>query len=236
MHAYQQITEKDGILMSLELLHVFQSNDTIPGLMVYGGGECVKMTNLPPHADPSKHIDGVKCYIRQTKGYRRVPGDTCVGGNQWDPLEIPCPAGLSSYGMYIIILFCAIALYFTWGFFYNRRKSEKAIFYESDGEGCWDRIKNWIPKWKKGYKLIPVDDDVSFFEQDEVGPSALLIDSEAQQRAKDPFSADLEANKKSSKNKNIKNSVQFKGFPTLKQSTRNIRLPSILPPPSGSSV
>jgi len=223
-----------------------RTNGTIPGMMVYGGGECVKMTNLPPHEDPSKHIDGAKCYVRQTKGYRRVPGDTCVGGSQWDPIEIPCPTGISHFAMEVFVCFCAVIIYFIYSFFYKQPKHGKPFYYDNDGEGCWDRIKEWIPKWKKKpYELLPThaDDDVAFFDHDEVGPAAHLIDSEAQRRAKDPFAGDLESseiNEKSTKtktkNKNTKNSVQFKGLPTAKQSATNIRYPSILPPPSSSTV
>jgi len=97
-----------------------------------------------------------------------------------------------------------------------------------------------VPTWKSSkYKLLPnhVDDDAAFFDHEEVGPSAHLIDAEAQQRAKDPFSADLETSGSPSKTKKqTTKTVQFKGLPTSKQSTKNIRLPSILPPPSGSAV
>jgi hypothetical protein len=204
------------------------------------GGECVKMANLPTHEDPAKHIDGHRCVIRQTKGYRRVPGDTCVGGSQWDAVEMDCPS--STWGKAILFFLLVIIIGFLFVFCTSR--------YSDYSEGCVYRIKEFFPKMK-GYSLVgkggsgPDTAEEDFFDHDEVGPSAHLIGSEPQKRlANENFSSDLEsgsAPSKKSKAKKSKNStkepaIQFRGLPNAKQSSRDVPLPTILPPPGGSSV
>jgi len=206
------------------------------------GGECVKMATPPPHSDPTQHIDGHKCVIRQTKGYRRVPGDTCVAGSQWDAVEIPCPSTLSSYiGKAILFILFLIIISFAVITFTAK--------YSEFSEGLLYRIKKWFPKLE-GYTVVgrgagPETAEEDFFDHDEVGPSAHLIDSDSQRRSRENFS-DMESGSgsgrdkkpKSKKSKNSKQDagVQFRGLPNAKQASRDVQLPSITPPPGSSAV
>eukprot|EP00808_Paulinella_micropora_P007941 g51398.t1 len=54
--------------------------------------ECVKMEKEPFHPPPSAYAETCEFenYARKTKGYRRVPGDTCVGGEPWEAEHVPC--------------------------------------------------------------------------------------------------------------------------------------------------
>jgi hypothetical protein len=221
-----------------------KTGSVAPGQSI--AGECVKMANLPPHEDPSKHIDGHKCVIRQTKGYRRVPGDTCTGGNQWDPVEVyECPP---TGGGGKIILFILVVLIVGWALFQFSNK------YNDGSEKFCDRFRKWCPK-VDGYRILDgrFDREIDtaeedFLDQDE--PSASLIrgdrDSEPKRLARESFSADLESGSgpnKKSKNKKSKNKdsssaiqVQFRGLPGSKQSSKDVQLPPILPPPGGASI
>jgi len=167
----------------------------------FGAGECVKMATPPVHEDPSKHIDGHKCVVRQTKGYRRVPGDTCVGGAQWDAVEIPCPPIISAYAKAILFFFLLIIA----GFAIVTCTSR----YSDVSDGILSRFRDWFPKMK-GYRRVennyePDTAEEDFLDHEEVGPSAHLIDSEPQKRlARENFSSDLESGPtKKSKSKKI---------------------------------
>jgi len=225
-------------------------------------GDCVKMSSLPQHEDPTKHIDGHKCVIRETKGYRRVPGDTCVGGSQWDAVEVPCPSSLSSYGLFILLVFLLIIAFFV--FTYCTKAPERSYqprrYSLTSSESLFDRIRSWLPSFsskEKGYSLVgrggyePETAEEDFFENTEVGPSAHLIDSEPQQKLaqvlqtlSDAESSTTNSNSnskkkiksKKSKNNTNKDSVQFKGLPTAKQASKDVQAPAIVPPPGGSIV
>jgi len=57
----------------------------------------------------SSILDSMKCsgtYLA-TKGYRKVPGNTCVGGSQWEPDRRPCP---SRIGFFTVLLLLAIVV------------------------------------------------------------------------------------------------------------------------------
>lgn len=58
-------------------------------------------------------------FYRATKGYRRVPGNTCLGGQEWEALVVPCPSGWLSAShspavvllIVFIIAFAAIVVF-----------------------------------------------------------------------------------------------------------------------------
>eukprot|EP01006_Ploeotia_vitrea_P035092 TRINITY_DN65833_c8_g1_i1.p1 TRINITY_DN65833_c8_g1~~TRINITY_DN65833_c8_g1_i1.p1 ORF type:complete len:891 (+),score=515.98 TRINITY_DN65833_c8_g1_i1:350-2674(+) len=78
------------------------------------GGACVE--------DPSvTKPEQTECrdFHYVTKGYRRVSGDTCVGGSQWERVRVPCPAwshGVIGKVIFVILLVVVLALAFVTGF------------------------------------------------------------------------------------------------------------------------
>jgi hypothetical protein len=59
-----------------------------------------------------------KGYYPITKGYRRIPGDTCINGVNFDPIYVPCPnsgimALLSTFSIGIVIIIVIILIYYT---------------------------------------------------------------------------------------------------------------------------
>jgi len=71
-------------------------------------GECEPLANQPAHQDFSGYI--YQTCGRQTKGYRRVPGDTCIGGQQWDAVEKPCSSTSTGFGTTILAILFLIAI------------------------------------------------------------------------------------------------------------------------------
>ena len=46
-----------------------------------------------------------------SRGYRRIPGDTCINGVKYDPITLPCP-NQGVFGSYGIVLFIAVLVIF----------------------------------------------------------------------------------------------------------------------------
>lgn len=73
---------------------------------------CQPMATTPVHANP---FDGTPCThshtYRVSRGYRRVPGDSCVGGAEWEAVEAACPTWLNSdhVGKIILVLLVLLA-------------------------------------------------------------------------------------------------------------------------------
>lgn len=74
--------------------------------------ECIPSAHTPAHANP---LDDAPCTksstYRITKGYRRVPGDTCYGGGEWDAAEASCPVSFGSHvGKMVLVLLILLAV------------------------------------------------------------------------------------------------------------------------------
>jgi hypothetical protein len=116
---------------------------------------------------------------RATKGYRRVPGNVCVGGAEWEPTIRPCP-GRIRLGMVLFI----IALIAAAGYglvHYHQRHDLAALLLD-----LYDRVYG-----NKAYTLVrTVDaaDDDEDLEAVDVGPSyfdgAALASSSSSSAAK----------------------------------------------------
>jgi len=77
--------------------------------------KCIEMELEPKHADPFILRAGAVCVgsHRTTKGYRRVPGDTCTGGAEWDAIELPCPSAwikASHSGKLVLIILVLVVV------------------------------------------------------------------------------------------------------------------------------
>lgn len=65
-------------------------------------------------------------HYRVTKGYRRVPGNTCVGGHEWEAVVAPCPSGwLSSSHTPVTLLLLVIIVAFGIIFLFQFEASDK---------------------------------------------------------------------------------------------------------------
>jgi hypothetical protein len=91
--------------------------------------ECDVGYHRPAEGEPCSRIDPTteheiqkppeQCnhYYRISKGYRRIPGDTCTNGLAYDPIIVPCPysgihalIGNASFGLFLLI--CVILVYY----------------------------------------------------------------------------------------------------------------------------
>ena len=88
-------------------------------------------------------------YYTISKGYRKIPGDTCEGGVQYEPLLIRCPYNgiYSSLGVIflVLIVFAAVIIGLL---------SFKNAFSESVNEFVNDKLKNNNSNQKKQYYNI----------------------------------------------------------------------------------
>lgn len=79
-----------------------------------------------------------KGYYTISKGYRKVPGNSCVNGVRFDPIVIPCPYtgifahfGMIFFFFIVIILIVLIVIAFNKNFFQNVSEIVKEKFKES---------------------------------------------------------------------------------------------------------
>lgn len=92
-----------------------------------GPGEpCVAIHKKEGHEDV--HAPPANChgYFSISKGYRKIPGDTCVNGVKFDPILIPCPysgifssLGVIFFIIIVIALVVLIVIAFNKNFFQN---------------------------------------------------------------------------------------------------------------------
>ena len=54
----------------------------------HGDGPCLPTSNDTVSFEPPEDCD---IYYYVTQGYRKVAGNTCVGGVNYDPIQLPCP-------------------------------------------------------------------------------------------------------------------------------------------------
>ena len=99
------------------------------------GGECLRDPDVEVLPDPSEQCKHHHNHYFITKGYRRVPGDTCIMGEKWDRVRVPCPGWLggSHLGKLMIVLLILVVIGLAVATFYN--KSEFV-------EDCVDMIKS----------------------------------------------------------------------------------------------
>jgi len=134
------------------------------------GGECVP----DPDAKPAP-TDICKDFHYVSKGYRRVSGDTCVNGAQWERVQAPCSMflGSSHLGTILLVLLAFIVVALGVATFYGKIE-------------LLEDIVDWIKSkfTKSEYTLIGkkaphsmADDDFGLDDQ-EYGQSAHLMRDE----------------------------------------------------------
>ena len=73
--------------------------------------ESIKENNKPVEAP--EICEG---YYTVSQGYRKVPGNTCFGGDSFEPLKISCPGGLKIFSIktgFIILILAGLGYFVT---------------------------------------------------------------------------------------------------------------------------
>ena len=92
------------------------------------GQPCVSLIKRDEKENGQLHIPPANChgYFKISKGYRKVPGNTCVNGVRFDPILIPCPystifasLGVGLFVLIVIVLIVIIVFSFNKDFFQN---------------------------------------------------------------------------------------------------------------------
>jgi len=134
------------------------------------GGEEEQQQKVSIH-EPPINCNGT---YKISKGYRKIPGDTCINGLNFDPIIVPCPKKffLAGTGLYIFIIFLII-----FGIFIYLVKSgylDFSLDFDITGiSNLYDKIANSFnnynyqkPSQKNSYNNIKVEenDDNTLFE------------------------------------------------------------------------
>lgn len=133
------------------------------------GGPCIRDMDVEPPQQPPEVCHSV---YHVTKGYRRVPGDTCDGGAEWDRVQTPCPGwiGGSWFGKLVMIVLVLVVLALG-----VSSMSSRSEFVED----CLDTLRRKFQRedyWEVGKKMphSMADDDFGL-QDEEYGQSAHLI-------------------------------------------------------------
>lgn len=139
--------------------------------------KCIVMKQGPRHDDITKDIEMKDCTggatrYTITQGYRRVPGDTCEGGTNWDPVVLPCnlPSSTASHvGKIILVILVLIAVtlaivtcankFDLFDKFHWKEKFASSFKYRAVGEDHEDAYYFNEPEFNQSAHLIHEDDD-----------------------------------------------------------------------------
>mmetsp|Transcript_43514 Transcript_43514/g.85182 ORF Transcript_43514/g.85182 Transcript_43514/m.85182 type:complete len:845 (-) Transcript_43514:294-2828(-) len=179
--------------------------------------KCVEMKMSPKHADPFVLRAGDKCVgsYRVTKGYRRIPGDTCTGGAEWDAMEAPCPSAwlkASHSGKLVLIILALVVVALGLA-----TAASKFQLLDGFGETLKQRFSEARYKMVGGkYPDSMTDDDAFYLNDDEFNTSAHLINDN------DDDSQVIDTS-----------GTEFAPLPTRKRNNQNV--PVLAPPSSADS-
>lgn len=127
------------------------------------GGPCLPQEGLVPEKPPQSCSN----FYHRTKGYRRVAGDSCIGGAEWEPELVPCPAVFMSTHRFgsavMLLLFVVIVTMLTTKF---------TAKYDVLGY-LWVKAKDQFSHVK--YARVVTDD---FADAEEYGAHAELFDDD----------------------------------------------------------
>ncbi len=177
-----------------------------------GSGPCVKAKLAPEYEDPI----APPCaeYSRVTRGYRRVPGDTCVGGDEWDAVETLCPSTASRLFRYVflVLLVCVAVLA---ALHWSGRLDVRALV-----RGV--AARNGYLKVGESEHALTDDPDAFYLNEDDFGPSAHLIDGTGAAGAKQRY-RDAEEEEDLEAEQRVKESAAsaFKPLPLVRQAPRD---------------
>jgi hypothetical protein len=107
-----------------------------------------------------------KYYI--SKGYRKIPGDTCVKGIEFDPIEFKCPFFMN-FGIGIVIIFFLVVIVLVVGVVFVNKNYYVTVDFSVFGE-IFSYIKsifNFKKNGKGEYDNINLDDDDNMLFEDD---------------------------------------------------------------------
>jgi hypothetical protein len=68
--------------------------------------------NVKSEEERSKRPEKCEEFFTISKGYRKIPGNVCVDGVQFDPIVIPCEGKISFYHIILIVVIVIVVGYF----------------------------------------------------------------------------------------------------------------------------
>ena len=100
------------------------------------GGDQICTKINPSKEEINKPPEVCKGYYTISKGYRRIPGDSCIDGVKYDPILIPCPnSGLLSYltsiSICILIMVVILLIYYTFNLDFFKNISDTFSNYKN---------------------------------------------------------------------------------------------------------
>ena len=98
-----------------------------------------------------------------SKGYRRIPGDTCINGVKYDPIVLPCPYSgfFGNFGLYIfiaLIIIFAIVIYYL---------MDKDVSCDFDFNGINELFSKIFSGEHKMYNPVNLDEEDNALFEDE---------------------------------------------------------------------
>eukprot|EP00455_Lapot_gusevi_P001515 TRINITY_DN105_c0_g1_i2.p1 TRINITY_DN105_c0_g1~~TRINITY_DN105_c0_g1_i2.p1 ORF type:complete len:936 (+),score=350.77 TRINITY_DN105_c0_g1_i2:76-2883(+) len=133
-------------------------------------GRCI-VDDLSPSVD--LHVESCEGFYLQTRGYRRVVGDTCIGGSEFLPVLTPCPVGVShshlGTALLIILSLLAVSLCIVTAF--NRIECLRNCYLSSKEK----LFGSYRPVSADEHRVRDTLIDDDFGIEDDMGNSAELI-------------------------------------------------------------
>jgi hypothetical protein len=174
-------------------------------------GPCVPMTEKPEHINPEagKECTAGRTVLFETKGYRKAPGNTCLGGAEWAPIEKSCPYFATySTGKFVVAILIILVLILL--FVNCERKFHIINFF----------TRKWR-YWVFGYVDVSTDEDLKYRE-DEENSSFLNEEEFSASAAEVPEKEGVKKRKES----------EYKPLP--KSSDHRVNIPTLQPPHSSN--
>jgi hypothetical protein len=120
-------------------------------------GQCEPIKETP--FETPEECDG---YYTISKGYRRIPGNTCEGGGEYDPIKISCPGGwgIFSFKTFVILLLLG-------GVYYIITESEWVVNLFDWANDKWTGFQSSDKKYKYSQQLGQEPESVGDSDDDE---------------------------------------------------------------------
>lgn len=118
-------------------------------------GQCEPIKDMP--IEPPEECNG---YYTISKGYRRIPGDTCEGGGEYDPIKLACPGGWGIFSFRTLVVLLLLG-----GAYYVVTESEWVVNVFDWASDKWSNVQN--NKYKYSKELGKEPDSIGDSDDDE---------------------------------------------------------------------
>lgn len=128
-----------------------------------GNGPCLPTNGIAPSYDPPEECNN---FYYVSSGYRKVAGNTCVGGVNHDSMKLPCPKEIFTQKNMTLLVLVAIASAIIWLI------SAKGSTILSSTKGMLSKKSGSSGKEMKGFERIKADefgdneDDHEYFPEE----------------------------------------------------------------------